>query len=80
MNQFPHEESNQISTNKILKDVSALLLCDAVTGSLVPDVSRQHAALICNSRNVQVTLKGKGSGPRCTVAPYRYIDQQTKKK
>jgi len=29
MNQIPPEDSNQISTNKILKDVSALLICDA---------------------------------------------------
>ena len=29
MNQLLPEDSNQISTNKILKDVSALLICDA---------------------------------------------------
>jgi len=67
----------------IYKQDSERCICSSgmwrwVTGYLVPDVSRQHAPLICNSPNIQVTLKAKGSGPRCTVAPYRYIDQKKK--
>jgi hypothetical protein len=51
-----------------------------VTGYLFPDISRQYSPLISNSRNIQVTRKGKGSRPRCTVAPHRCKDPPPQKK